>query len=285
MRLSELLNEVEYDPDYPIQDGAGDHDLKADYAKWLPKLKHVTTLGEVEVMATSWPASTTGTFFLVRDDEPLGIFEFIGNNTMCIPYTYVTKKARRQGLGFALYAFLLKQGYTIESGRSHTADSRAMWSKLARTYGVMAGGKEYRENLPYGDYQGRFKVALSESWAPPVILYHGTYRSNIEAIKREGLDPSKSQSSLDAVFLAIDEHTARQYDHHHAGIRDEWVILGINTVNLDLDLMGPDNYELPEMLHHNDDDREWDEVSWDDSLNICGQCAYHGVIPPTSILF
>lgn len=124
---------------------------------------------------------------------------------------------------------------------------------------------------------------LTEGWSPPTYLYHGTYRSLLPSIREHGLSSEFSRSSLAAVFLAIDEHTARQYDHHHADMRDEWVILGIDTGKLDMSLMGPDNYELPEMLEHEGIDKEWDDCSWEESLDICGQCAYHGVIPPEAI--
>lgn len=124
----------------------------------------------------------------------------------------------------------------------------------------------------------------------PTHLYHGTYRSNIPSIMKDGLKPEYSQSSLEAVFLAVDVHTARNYEGHHmdqTGDHD-WVILEIDTNKLITSQFGPDNYELPDMLVELDEDDpcyglDWRDVSWNDSLRICGQCAYYLTIRPQAI--
>src|SRR5690242_20455377 len=91
----------------------------------------------------------------------------------------------------------------------------------------------------------------------PTHLYHGTYRQNLESIMREGLKPEHSNSSLEAVFLAVDTHSARNYEGHHmndpAGNYD-WVILEINVAGLAERFLGPDNYELSDMLDDIDED-------------------------------
>ena len=118
----------------------------------------------------------------------------------------------------------------------------------------------------------------------PQSLYHGTWRSNLPDIKKDGLRPDRSRSSLQAVFLAIDAYTADNYQYQQYHGSGEWVVLKIDLTQLDASLLGPDNYELPDLLAQNGDPREWDECSWRESLDICGQVAYYGVIAPEAIL-
>lgn len=118
-------------------------------------------------------------------------------------------------------------------------------------------------------------------------LYHGTTMDHIAEIKTDGLVPDRSESSLSAVFLASDAHTAGNYAYNDFG--DAGVILTIDMGKLDWDQFGPDNYELPDLLRDIDDDDpcfglDWHECDWRDSLRICGQVAYHGTIPPSAII-
>lgn len=117
-------------------------------------------------------------------------------------------------------------------------------------------------------------------------LYHGTTMDHLLEIQTHGLVPDRSQSSLNAVFLAVDEYTAGNYAFNDFG--DEGVILVIDINKLDWDKFGPDNYELPDMLGYLDDDDpcfgfDWKDCDWRDSLRICGQVAYYGVIDPAAI--
>lgn len=118
-------------------------------------------------------------------------------------------------------------------------------------------------------------------------LYHGTTADHYAEIKVHGLVPDRSQSSLKAVFLAADAHTAGNYAYNDHG--DAGLILAIDINKLDWDKFGPDNYELPDMLEQIDEDDpcfalDWSECDWRDSLRICGQVAYYGVIPPQAIV-
>lgn len=123
-----------------------------------------------------------------------------------------------------------------------------------------------------------------------LILFHCALRACLPDILREGLDPERSQSSLKAVFVADDEFTAANYACMREG---DAVMLSIDATALDPCLLGPDNYELPDMLESLDQkflksmgyssSTTWDQVSGMDSLRICNQAAYRGVIPPSAI--
>lgn len=135
-------------------------------------------------------------------------------------------------------------------------------------------------------------ISLCEWWKKEHdFLYHGTYYDNVPNILANGLDPSRSESSLDAVFLTDDVRTAENYHSMKSwmgGPNQKWTVLKIDVSKLDKNLLGPDNYELTEMLRHLDEEDpcyelEWSDCSWEDSLRICNQCSYHGVIPPEAI--
>jgi hypothetical protein len=128
-------------------------------------------------------------------------------------------------------------------------------------------------------------IDLCEGWMAPAKLYHGTYAENVPSIMKEGLKPERSQSSLEAVFLAVDPATARNYEGHHMDTDADWVILEIDATRLISKYLGPDNYELGDMLEELDEDdpcygMNWRDVDWSDSLRICGQCAYYLTIRP-----
>jgi hypothetical protein len=109
------------------------------------------------------------------------------------------------------------------------------------------------------------------------LLYHCTPLSNLDKIAKHGLDPSYSKWS-DCVYLAGDEAHAQAYDRHH-GVQDT-IMLAIDISALDINKLKPDNVDLPDCLNDPDD---WEQYDWKESLQICGQCCYDGVIPPFSI--
>lgn len=109
----------------------------------------------------------------------------------------------------------------------------------------------------------------------PSILYHATGKDCLFSIFEQGLSPKHSRASLNAIFLASDFATADNYRYgHHFKERDDAVILVVDFAALDPMKLGPDNYELPDMLQMIDDEdpcagKEWSECSWLDSLRIC----------------
>jgi hypothetical protein len=125
-----------------------------------------------------------------------------------------------------------------------------------------------------------------------MILYHGTDSDYLESIKSIGLTPEKSQSSLRAVFLTDDPYVAHSYNVMDSPrpVAGTPIILSVDTTKLDLSKFSPDNYELQDMLNGNEVEDElrkgrdnWNEFSPEESLQICNQVAYFGVIPWSAI--
>lgn len=169
----------------------------------------------------------------------------------------------------------------VWTGLGHKTGAKDTPNKGDPVYG--ADGTNPKKNRPIVE-----SVSDGERFVAKLqVLYHGTTMDHVPDIKAHGLLPDRSQSSLNAVFLAADTYTAGNYAHNDFG--DGAVILAIDMSKLDWDQFGPDNYELPDMLRDIDEDDpcfglDWSECDWRDSLRICGQVAYHGIIPPAAIV-
>jgi hypothetical protein len=113
----------------------------------------------------------------------------------------------------------------------------------------------------------------------PDILYHATYKCNLDSIKEKGLIPGFSNNwdgmqDSNAVYLAIDEDVAESYaevaqdemDEDNPCYDSEIIVLKIDTSQLDLNKFGKDVNVL-------DDDEEMSTV------------AYYGEIPNSAINF
>jgi len=119
-------------------------------------------------------------------------------------------------------------------------------------------------------------------------LYHCTDSKNIPSIKEIGLHPNKSQSSLEAVFLAGSINTAKNYSLMRPEI-EQYVIFEVDSETLDPTKCFADNYELPEIMEDMPSrdlkkfgvyrDQDFRTIPWEISLKICDQMAYFGVIP------
>lgn len=102
-----------------------------------------------------------------------------------------------------------------------------------------------------------------------------------------GLDPTMSRSSLKAIFLSCDKNTALNYnDHHMTG--DKYVILQIDGNGLDENFLGPDNYELQDILDNEDENSKyfnmkWHDLTWEESAKLVCQIAYYEKIQPKFI--
>lgn len=168
----------------------------------------------------------------------------------------------------------------VWTGLGHSTGAKDAPNKGNAVYG--ADGTKPKKNKPLVE-----SVTAGERFVSSMtVLYHGTTTDHLNDIKDHGLLPERSTSSLPAVFLASDTYTANNYAYNDFG--DAPVILVIDMSKLDWDHFGPDNYELPDMLRDIEEDDpclglSWVECDWRDSLRICGQVAYHGVIPPSAI--
>lgn len=115
-----------------------------------------------------------------------------------------------------------------------------------------------------------------------VSLYHVTDSSRLPSIMQIGLDPSKSREVAyrqRLIYLSADPGHAGAYADHHGDWTGRPVMLRINVADLDHNLLGPDDVDLPDIL----DDRDWRDVTWQQSLRLSGQCTYAGIIPPSVI--
>lgn len=127
----------------------------------------------------------------------------------------------------------------------------------------------------------------------PAYLYHATPKDRLDGILAHGLDPAHSKSSLPAVFLASDYDVASNYILMHCDRYEDGAVLQIDVSHLDLTSFGPDNVELIDVLRDMDAEDladfglwegvTWNQVDWQMSLVLCGQAAYHGMVPPTAI--
>lgn len=123
------------------------------------------------------------------------------------------------------------------------------------------------------------------------ILYHVCRASMIDSIMQNGLNPSYSKSSLEAIFLADLPEVAEGYVMFDPEV--DWILLAVESAHLDKSQLGPDNYELPDMLDGLGEEElemldlyegiEWHQISWKDSLVICNQVAYYATIDPQYI--
>lgn len=140
----------------------------------------------------------------------------------------------------------------------------------ARTFSDKAEFLRYFETF-------RRREMVTESDFHFTHLYHCTDVENVHSIFEHGLDPAHSKWS-DAVYLAGDELHAWGYDGHHGQLSS--VMLKIDLTMLDEEKLLPDDVDLPDCLGEPDD---WERFDWKESIQICGQCRYEGVVPPAAI--
>lgn len=122
----------------------------------------------------------------------------------------------------------------------------------------------------------------------PDFLYHATPLDNAQTIREIGLMPSMTNSSQMAIYLSDDAFTAENY----ACMRpdDDHLLIRIDTRHLDIEKLGPDDYEARDLLDdlpegHPLSGKEWHELTWPQSLSLCNQITYADVISPAAITF
>lgn len=74
----------------------------------------------------------------------------------------------------------------------------------------------------------------------------------------------------------------------HDCLESEWTILAIDINGLNINEIGPDNYELPDFIAQGNIEaleayNDWTEVPWQVSLEVCSQVAYYAEIQPNLI--
>lgn len=149
----------------------------------------------------------------------------------------------------------------------------------------MLGGTETIVNI--NNSTMKISEILLENVNQP-FFYHAMPKKYLSNVLQYGLDPKHTKSSLNAIFLAGHPSTAENYTVMHSDTPADSVILKINSTGLDLNLLGPDNYELQDYLESLDDDDDmygmnWNDLSWKESLQLVDQVAYYGTIDPKLI--
>lgn len=121
-----------------------------------------------------------------------------------------------------------------------------------------------------------------------IKLFHCTPVSRLAGIQSEGLLPQCSESSLKAVFLSDCQFLAEGYAGQRPG--EEHVVLAVELTALDVEQLGPDNYELQDWLDEHPGGEadhpgltRWDDATWAQSLQLCNQVAYWGRVPPAAL--
>lgn len=113
------------------------------------------------------------------------------------------------------------------------------------------------------------------------ILYHCAPESQLANILKEGLCPSYSKSSLKAIFITDDFFTAQNYSNMK---NEKCIVLQFCLGDLDINLCGPDNYELQQWIENNRSEfKNWQEADAFYSLEKVNQFAYYGKINPSAL--
>ncbi len=118
---------------------------------------------------------------------------------------------------------------------------------------------------------------------PDRILYHCCTLTALPAIRETGLDPARSKSSQQAVYLASSIDAAANYCYF--SLDPAWhVILAVNLAHLPQDQLGPDDYELRDWLADRCYHEQWSDCTWQQSLRRCGQLVCRAVISPENLV-
>ena len=113
-------------------------------------------------------------------------------------------------------------------------------------------------------------------------LYHLTPAAKLPEILEGGLDPEKSREPdfrARHVYLSADIPHALGYADHHGEGHTEHALLRVAEDSLDEGHLGPDDVDLPDIIEDDDDDRDWQDIGWQESLDLSGQCTCSVAIP------
>ena len=111
------------------------------------------------------------------------------------------------------------------------------------------------------------------------ILYHGMQLSKLNSLRTHGLSGDFAKVAPGFVHLSSDSGQAEGYFQNFGN--GPGLLLSVQ--NLDTSLFGPDREDLADLLEQDDDERDWSDCTWMESLSICGQCTFHGSVPPNLI--
>jgi GNAT superfamily N-acetyltransferase len=157
---------------------------------------------------------------------------------------------------------------------------------------------QYKENYKLNGqrtYSKTGKVAAKK----PKFLYHGTSKSNLDSVLKDGLQLKFDNSSFEwgkAIYLACDKITASSYAGHKGIKPEDWVTLQIDTAKLSEYYLRPDDYDFPDLWSRGSMEEgygipaeikkeygNWATCPWEISLQYTCQVAYLADIPPSAI--
>lgn len=116
--------------------------------------------------------------------------------------------------------------------------------------------------------------------APRVtFLFHLTDSANLPSIQEKGLDPGFSRGGRAVIYLGGDAPHVMAYFDHHGDWGGRPLLLGISLEQLHASQLGPDDVDLPDLLAGRRIRKHWSELSWQQSLGLCGLCTYNAIIP------
>ena len=125
----------------------------------------------------------------------------------------------------------------------------------------------------------KLKSLLEGRTTVPMVLYHLTKTEYLPSIKTNGLTPSDKGW----VYLSDDEFTAQNYANgYDKGTSVS--LLKINGRSLDISKLGPDDDDLKDILNQRASTKNWYDITWQQSLRLCSQMTYSGIILPRDIL-
>lgn len=133
MIIPDNLNEIGTISDY--KDDHSDKIFWDRYADHKDSLKYLKNLASYELWGNNWPLSKgdhNRFYFKDAFGQPVGFASFLayGGTTFRPVDIYFLKDARRQGLGSALYSFLLDNNVKIISDTDQTEASKGLWKSL-----------------------------------------------------------------------------------------------------------------------------------------------------------
>jgi len=127
------IHEINTIPDY--EDNHSDGLFWSRYEDHKDSLKYLKNLASYELWGNNWPLKKNDhNRFYFKDafGQPVGFASFMNyaGNIFKPVNIYFLKDARRQGLGSALYTFLLDNNVKIISDSDQTAASKGLWRSL-----------------------------------------------------------------------------------------------------------------------------------------------------------
>lgn len=135
--------------------------------------KHISNIGEYEVIETEGLGSGSKRWFLIKNDEPVGSFLFkqvigITKPYWSITYAWLDNSLRGQGLASQIYTLAIKENGALMSDIDQTADSQKIWKSLFNKFNCYGIFWNQNDEMEWAKIET--KEELDKAW-PPVDKY------------------------------------------------------------------------------------------------------------------